>query len=91
MVSKNDSFEVGMVVATPGVTNLFSPEYMLQCMARHMARDWGDLCDEDKHANDTALEHGSRLLSAYEQDGHKLYIITEADRSGTTFLLPEEY
>ena len=54
--------------------------------------DWGDLCSEDKQANDDALSVGARLLSAYHTgDGRKFWIITEADRSVTTVLLPEEY
>ena len=59
---------------------------------RHMAGDWGDVDEEDKAANDQALTDGSRLLSAYRTAAaKKLWIITEADRSATTILLPEEY
>lgn len=72
----------------------FTPDYVVECLKRHAQGDWGDLCDEDKQSNEDALKHGNRLLSSYEHEeanGHKLYIITEADRATTTFLLPEEY
>lgn len=61
-------------------------------LARHAAGDWGDLCGEDRAANDRAVAVGARILSAYHTpEGVKLWIITEADRSATTILLPEEY
>ena len=62
-------------------------------IARHMAGDWGDDMDEeDKAANDCAVKNGGRILSAYIlSDGTRIWIITEADRSTTTLLLPEEY
>ena len=61
-------------------------------MARHAAGDWGDLAEEDRRTNDIAIAEGTRLLSAYRLDtGTKIWIITEADRSSTCILLPEEY
>ena len=61
-------------------------------LSRHICGDWGDVCDDDKQANDEALTCGARLLSAYHTGaGRKFWIITEADRSVTTVLLPEEY
>ena len=84
-------FCTGMIVSTPGALRTFSSAELLQALGRHTAGDWGDLCEEDKQANDAALEHGGRLFSSYELPGGKLWIITEADRSVTTFLLPEEY
>ncbi|MHB0696625.1 hypothetical protein, partial [Roseomonas mucosa] len=68
--------------------------------ARHAQGDWGCVCNEDREMNDEALELGNRILSAYPIDPAKpskgwgentLWIITEADRSVTTFLLPDEY
>jgi len=57
-----------------------------------MLGDWGDLCDEDKKVNDRAVAEGSRILSAYQAvNSTKFWIITEADRSATTVLLPEDY
>jgi len=70
------------------------------CLARHARGDWGNVCAEDKALNDQALKTGDRLLSAYAIDPTKpakgygencLWIITESDRSVTTFLLPSEY
>jgi hypothetical protein len=59
---------------------------------RHVTGDYGDLCDEDKQANDDAVENGLRILSAYKlSGGTRLWLISEADRSVTTLLLPEEY
>jgi hypothetical protein len=61
-------------------------------MARHVSGDWGELDDEDKQSNEEALKDGSRLLSAYlDRNNVKFWIITEADRSATTVLLPEDY
>lgn len=58
---------------------------------RHVRGDWGDLDEQDKQANDKALQDGSRILSAYGKGETKLWIITEADRSATTILRPDEY
>ena len=59
---------------------------------RHACGDWGTVCPDDALANDEALEEGERLLSAYKlRDGTKVWIITEADRSSTCILLPDEY
>ena len=61
-------------------------------MRRHHCGDWGDLGDEDKQSNKEALEDGFRILSCYQVgNGRRIYIITEADRSSTCILLPEEY
>ena len=61
-------------------------------LARHAQHDWGELDNEDKRLNDQAVQDGTRLLSAYtDTKGTKFWIITEADRSATTILLPEEY
>ena len=59
---------------------------------RHASGDWGELCDGDKKLNDEGVNSGDRLMSAYSlRDGVKIWIITESDRSVTTFLLPDEY
>jgi hypothetical protein len=77
---------------TPGVQAQIPPSEMMQGLRRHARGDWGELDDEDRAANDVALKHGARLLSAYRtKAGTKFWIITEADRSATTVLLPEEY
>ena len=87
-------FQLGQLVITPGALGALvlagqSPDAVL---TRHATGDWGDLCDTDRQANARALRHGGRLLSAYTlPSGQRLWILTEADRSATTLLLPEEY
>jgi hypothetical protein len=66
-----------------------SPSGLLE---RHLAGDWGELDEHDRRENEVSLAHGCRLLSAYNlSNGTRLWIITEADRSATTLLLPSEY
>lgn len=89
-------FPLGRVVATSGALETFEYDWLLRCLARHMTGDWGDLGAQDKLLNNNALiNNDGRLFSAYARDGEalprKLWIITEADRSVTTFLLPSEY
>jgi hypothetical protein len=87
-------FPPGRLVATPGALALLerinkSPSELL---SRHLRGDWGNLCQEDKTENELSLKHGFRLLSSYQlTDTEKIWIITEADRSVTTLLLPSEY
>ena len=85
-------FQIGQTVATPGALEAFDAATMRVCLQRHMAGDWGDIDREDARANDAALRDGERLLSVYKLPPvGTLWIITEADRSATTFLLPIEY
>ncbi len=85
-------FPLGQLTTTPGVLESFAPEEYMTCLARHKAGDWGDVTLGDGRANNSAVDHEGRILSAYKfQDGRRLWIITEADRSVTTLLLPEEY
>lgn len=85
-------FPLGDVLATPGALEVLSQEEIACCLTRHASGDWGDLCREDRDANDRALVEGGRLFSAYHSQGAvKFWIITEADQSATTVLLPEEY
>jgi hypothetical protein len=85
-------FNPGTIVATPGALDLAQQGINLRAyLTRHLQGDWGDLCAEDKAETNRSLRLGFRLLSAYETSCGKLWIITEADRSVTTFLLPEEY
>ena len=60
-------------------------------LAHHAIGDWGDLCAFDRRHNEIALRDGYRVLSSYPAGSECVWIITEADRSGTTILLPEEY
>jgi hypothetical protein len=87
-------FSLGQLVATPGALEALrrSGQSPAEFLARHARCDWGDVCAEDKRLNDEALVDGSRLLSAYRTaKGEKLWVITEADRSSTCLLLPDEY
>ncbi len=88
-------FSLGQVVATPGALAALekagqSPQEFL---SRHVRGEWGDLCEEDRKENQLSLERGFRLLSSYPTNAGdtKVWVITEADRSVTTILLPEEY
>ncbi len=85
-------FPLGLTVMTPGARDSIPPSEMLQALRRHARGDWGDLDTEDQRANDRALQDGGRLLAAYRtRTDVKFWIITEADRSATTVLLPSEY
>lgn len=91
-LGRPDGFELGQMVMTPGARDAIPPSEMMHALRRHARGDWGDLCEEDRKANDHAVRGGSRLLSAYHSKGGvKFWIITEADRSTTTVLLPDEY
>ncbi|MBN1609985.1 MAG: hypothetical protein JW940_25385 [Polyangiaceae bacterium] len=84
------TFPLGQIVATPGALGLGID--LLPLLRRHARGDWGEMCEEDLRANDAALLRGGRLFSGYTlPGGRRLWIITEADHSVTTFLLPEEY
>jgi len=94
------TFDLGPIVATPGALDALQRNSMncLELLARHARGDWGDLDEEDKRANDAAIQTGARLLSAYHlPDGTKIWLITDAEidaqrhRQATTFLLPDEY
>lgn len=87
-------FGLGQIVATPGALLALAKAGQSPCefLARHHSGDWGDLEEEDRQENARSLEHGFRLPSAYKTGvGEKLWVITEADRSVTTLLLPSEY
>jgi len=85
-------FPLGRLLATPGVIEGVPESELARAMRRHANGDWGDLDAEDMRANEAALKHGARLLSSYvTKSGVKFWIITEADRSATTALLPSEY
>ena len=84
---------LGHVVATPGALDLVRAHGLdvVGLLHRHRAGDWGAVSDHDARANDHAVGSDSRVLSAYETRGGRLWIVTEADRSATTVLLPSEY
>ncbi len=79
-------------MGTPGALEHIGIEEMLTAFYRHIQGDWGDVSPADQRSNDHAVQHGMRIVSAYHsKKGQKFWIITEADRSATTILLPEEY
>jgi hypothetical protein len=99
-------FDLGVVVATPGALDLMReyPEASANVLSRHRSGDWGEVCEEDARENERSVRHGWRILSVYQLDRAladaagepadpraKLWIITEADRSSTCILRPEEY
>lgn len=87
-------FSTGQIVATPGALALLEQanKSPLEFLSRHLRGDWGDLCQEDRTENELSLKYRFRLLSSYQvTDSETLWVITEADRSVTTLLLPAEY
>ena len=84
---------LGRVVATPGALKLLAEagEDAFGYLARHATGDWGELCEYDRRVNELSLRHGWRVLSSYTVGEGRVWVITEADRSATTLLLPEEY
>jgi hypothetical protein len=89
-------FDPGRIVITSTLNHLVETEHLdpTQFLRRHLSGDWGELCDDDRASNKNALVHGDRLFSSYDIDAGgetKLWIITEADRSYTTLLLPSDY
>ena len=85
--------QLGQVVATPGALNPLQRANLnpFPTLSLHRSGDWGDVPTEDALANEAAAIHGNRVISSYEVAGERLWIITEADRSFTTLLLPQEY
>lgn len=87
-------FDFGQVVGTPGALQAMdeAEQNPFGLLLRHVTGDWGDLPDEDIEENRLSVEKGYRVFSSYElETGNKVWVITEWDRSVTTFLLPSEY
>jgi len=83
---------IGQTVITPNALDTLHPEDVREALARHARGDWGDCGKEDAAENEFALGKHLRLFSVYQdRTGQKFWIITEADRSATTILLPEDY
>ena len=93
-ISMQPKFDLGRIVATPGALEALKdsgqePSFFLD---QHVVGNWGTVGQEDWQLNDEALKIGERLLSAYTTlKGVRIWVITEADRSSTCILLPEEY
>jgi hypothetical protein len=86
-------FPLGQIVATPGALKLLEEvvEDPLRYLSRHRSGDWGEINPQDLRENERSFEHSWRILSSYTVGEKRVWIITEADRSVTTILLPEEY
>lgn len=86
-------FNLGTLLITPAAQEALNANGQdpHQFLTRHAKGDWGIVCEHDCQANDDALIHGDRLLSVYQCHQARIWIITEADRSATTILLPEDY
>jgi hypothetical protein len=88
-------FDLGRVVATPGAMALLvsAGESPARLLERHASGDWGGVPSEDARENERSLKYGWRLMSSYPMRdvGERVWVITEADRSSTCILLPEEY
>jgi len=94
MDGKQPLFPLGQVVATPGALKALAEagQQPGEFLDQHVIGDWGNLETDDKAENESSLKEGFRILSAYTlSTGKKVWVITEADRSATTLLLPEEY
>ena len=85
-------FEAGLVTVRPLADAALNPFDIRLSLRRHLACDWGIVSEHDKLENEFSLDKHLRLFSVYEDsNGRRFWIITEADRSQTTVLLPEEY
>jgi hypothetical protein len=91
VVAPQTKFPLGQVVITANANQQLDPEAVQAGLKRHAAGDWGEVCREDAALNDEAMKHGDRLLSVYGQGDGRFWIITEADRSVTTVLMPDDY
>ena len=93
-IADGPRFPLGKVVATPGALGALeaAKQDPLELLRRHARGDWGEVCAKDARENDLSVDRGFRILSAYTlSTGVKVWVITEADRSSTCILLPEEY
>lgn len=85
-------FPLGRLVATANAQATLDQEDIFNALRRHAAGDWGEVCPEDWEENELSLREGFRLFSVYRsKEDRKFWVITEADRSSTTVLMPEDY
>ena len=84
-------FPLGQIVITANANAQLDSQAVNEALIRHAAGDWGEVCEEDRQENELSLKEGFRLLSVYRSGETKFWIITEADRSVTTVLMPEDY
>lgn len=95
---KEKKFDLGRMVVTKGVGEKMKEDRSFQVfvqvsIGKYVHRDWGQTCEEDAKANNRAIRNGERILAVYKQPktDTTIWIITEADRSATTVLFPDEY
>jgi len=91
MANKRPKFPLGHVVITPNALMTLAAVDVQAALCRHHFGDWGEVCPEDHAENEYSLNRDLRLLSVYRSNGTKFWIITEADRSATTVLMPGDY
>jgi len=92
VATKTPTFKLGQIVITPNALESLHSEDVQASLTRHSLCDWGECSPDDAEANNEAWHEGCRILSVYhDRNGVKFWIITEADRSVTTILLPEDY
>lgn len=85
-------FKLGTIIATEGALALLIDDEISFAILRHRSGDWGEVDAHDRERNEDALTHEGRLVSVYRsRSGERVYVITDADRSRTTILLPSEY
>ncbi len=92
-MTKHSLFALGQVVSTRHALAFVEKEKidLMALLIRHQQGDWGDVCEEDRESNEAALAMQSRIMSNYRFAEDNIWIITEADRSVTTILLPSDY
>lgn len=91
-VRRNSMFPLGNNYATPEAQRAVPTVVILEALGRHATCDWGDVCEEDRAESESVLWQGRRLFSVYRAgNGVTLWIVTEANRSSTTVLLPSDY
>ena len=91
LITVQSKFPLGQIVITPNALTTINTEDINDGLRRHASGDWGKICPDDAEQNNEALQIGERLLSAYGEGRRTFWIITEADRSVTTILMPEDY
>ena len=85
-------FALGRLLITPGAKETLEDSEVSQALRRHASGDWGDVSEGDRQENELSVSRNLRIFSVYHSsNGEKFWVITEADRSSTTVLLPEEY
>ena len=89
---RNARFRMGRLMLTPNAMQFLSPGDVIEALCRHLHGDWGDVDEMDQRANELSLREDGRLFSVYHtEEMARFWIITEADRSATTVLMPGDY